>query len=96
MVYFNSVPRILCQGKFILKIVHERKVAYDSTNLHFELQPNPISDFGAFIGPPVLSVSGHSDLWALCQNIPEVIFSPQASSQCQSVFLEMTQPIVTF
>ena len=65
-------------------------------------QPNPISPDGPFIGFPALSVSGHSDKWALCTNTTaggrvDVVFSPIATSPhyslsgCQNVVLQMSQ-----
>ncbi|KAF8890279.1 WSC domain-containing protein [Gymnopilus junonius] len=64
-------------------------------------KPNPISHFGPFVGPPVLSVNNHADLWALC-GIAPVIYSPISTSpgytfsECQNVLLEMTQYSFTF
>ncbi|KAF8961438.1 WSC domain-containing protein [Flammula alnicola] len=69
-------------------------------------KPNPVGSFGPFIGPPTLSVSGHADEWALCTNTTifargrvDVVFSPSPLSQdynvsaCQSVVLQMSQPL---
>ncbi|KAF8961440.1 WSC domain-containing protein [Flammula alnicola] len=69
-------------------------------------KPNPVGSFGPFIGPPTLSVSGHADEWALCTNTTifapgrvDVVFSPSPLSHdynvsaCQSVVLQMSQPL---
>ncbi|PPQ76090.1 hypothetical protein CVT24_003662 [Panaeolus cyanescens] len=66
-------------------------------------QPNPVSQFGPFIGPAVLSVNGHADQWALCNNVTStntfgsrfVVFSPIATnpdydiSQCEDIFIQL-------
>ncbi|PPR01863.1 hypothetical protein CVT24_001344, partial [Panaeolus cyanescens] len=66
-------------------------------------KPNPVGQFGPFIGPAVLSVNGHVDQWALCHNVTStntfgsrfVIYSPIATnphydiSQCQDIFIQL-------
>ncbi|KAF8890280.1 WSC domain-containing protein [Gymnopilus junonius] len=68
-------------------------------------KPNPISSFGIFFGPPILSVNNHADLWALCPQVPDgevLIYSPPTpsltsnTSDCQAIVLEMTQYNRTF
>ncbi|PPQ96884.1 hypothetical protein CVT26_005864 [Gymnopilus dilepis] len=59
-------------------------------------KPNFVSPFGVFIGPPVLSVSGHADLWALCSGT-SVVYAPAANATgCEAVVLEMTQYDYTY
>jgi hypothetical protein len=65
-------------------------------------KPNPVSPSGPFIGFPVLSANGHTDLWALCTNTSaggrvDVVYSPIANhphynlDECQDVYIQMTQ-----
>ncbi|CAA7262884.1 unnamed protein product [Cyclocybe aegerita] len=66
----------------------------------FCAKPNPISPDGPFIGYPLLSVSGHTDLWALCTNTTDnnrldIVYSPVSNhphytlSACQEVYIQM-------
>jgi len=65
-------------------------------------KPNPVSPSGPFIGFPILSANGHTDLWALCTNTTaggrvDVVYSPIANhpnydlAECQDVYIQMTQ-----
>jgi len=65
-------------------------------------KPNPVSPLGPFIGFPVLSANGLTDLWALCTNTTaggrvDVVYSPIANhphynrDECQDVYIQMTQ-----
>ncbi|KAJ3532718.1 hypothetical protein NMY22_g7626 [Coprinellus aureogranulatus] len=66
----------------------------------FCVKPNPLAS-NPFIGHPVLSVNGHTDLWGLCANTTangrlDIIYSPVANhphyvkSECQDVYVEVT------
>ncbi|KAF6764564.1 WSC domain-containing protein [Ephemerocybe angulata] len=63
-------------------------------------KPNPISPDGPFIGHPLLSVNGNTNLWGLCPNSTangrlDIVYSPVANhnhytkSQCQDVYIQI-------
>ncbi|KAF8162716.1 WSC domain-containing protein [Crassisporium funariophilum] len=66
----------------------------------FCAKPNPVSPSGPFIGSPLLSASGHTDLWSLCPNTTangrlDIVYSPVVNhahytkSACQDVYIQM-------
>jgi len=55
------------------------------------IQPNPFQPYGRFIGPPVLSINGYADRWALCNT--GVVYTPGPNNaNCTQVILLMEQP----
>ncbi|TFK18836.1 WSC-domain-containing protein [Coprinopsis marcescibilis] len=63
-------------------------------------KPNPISPDGPFIGKPLLSVNGNTNLWGLCPNTTasgrlDIVYSPVANhahydiDDCQDVYIQL-------
>ncbi|KAF5325139.1 hypothetical protein D9619_009963 [Psilocybe cf. subviscida] len=60
------------------------------------VMPNPVGQFGPFIGPGTLAANGHNDLWALCPPsgpTADLIYNPfwtgSPPGACQYVVLQM-------
>lgn len=49
-------------------------------------QPNLLAP-STYIGPPVLAVSGHSDVWGFCEF--GILYLPLGPGNCSSILLEM-------
>jgi len=57
-------------------------------------QPNPLSP-SSYIGPPVLGISGQTNIWAICGESSHIVYLPSSSSgNCSNVLLAMTQGVV--
>ncbi|TFK25289.1 hypothetical protein FA15DRAFT_668661 [Coprinopsis marcescibilis] len=72
------------------------------------VKPNPVSQWPiGFVGFPVVSVDGRTDLWALCTNTTaggrtDLVYSPRPNhphyvhTQCQEVYLQILPYITSF
>ena len=92
-ISFSATP-ITPYAGFCAKVRHKPSFPPPTISLINSLvtstQPNPISPNGTFIGFPALSVSGHSDKWALCTNTTaggrvDIVYPPIAIIRCLDV-----------